>query len=705
MPVNKFGDSGDDTVIFTTNTSSTIGITLSQINNIFLRRDGANNATGDLNMGGHRIVNISSPSAAGDATSKSYVDSTTVSKTGDTMTGNLIMQIGDKPSLTLGCNDLRGGPGRVPKRFNLLLGNTSDLIQNQLGQPLTLQASNGIVLRVADSELAKFNSSNIAFHNDINMNERFINNLRTPENDGDAASKKYVDSLIGSSAPHITSTPTMTSNNTTINRLTYVSVASSMSVGQTRAWRAFTNEVVTPNSASSGSGWVSSAKDATPWIQMQYPSGIVITSFNIFVRNVVGRNITSWNVQGGNNPGGSEFTTLLAGSAANMQLNANNYYSFNIDNSTAYKVYRFNILSRSGGSDIGISLLQFNTSIITANGYTPMAANLNMNRHRVTNVLDPSFGSDAATKGFLERFIKSVDNLPVAELASLINSKIGDKFLDMKGSKIRNLGAPTASSDAATRLYVDNSIAAAVSGIAPSEPAASEDILSKSTADRTYLKLDGGSVMTGGLDMGRFGIRQLREPTVGSDAATKGFVERVSALNVKYEGATADINMQQHRIANLLDPREPQDCATKKYVDDIFADRLIGSFDLFMNVLSETHSPKEITIPLNSKVGNTIKLIFTISSTIRPPSASEDITAINRSTHFVTPFAVTDNISATEFFHSTILDLTIFSPDGHTKICHAFIKPFNTDSSSLNVTFATGTGNYIRRIKVDIYKN
>ena len=132
-----------------------------------------------------------------------------------------------------------------------------------------------------------------------------------------------------------------------------------------------------------------------------------------------------------------------------------------------------------------------------------MAANLNMNRHRVTNVLDPSFGSDAATKGFLERFIKSVDNLPVAELASLTNSKIGDKFLDMKGDKIKNPGAPTASSDAATRLYVDNSIAAAVSGIAPSEPAASEDILSKSTADRTYLKLDGTTVMTGNLDLGR----------------------------------------------------------------------------------------------------------------------------------------------------------------------------------------------------------
>ena len=59
------------------------------------------------------------------------------------MTGNLLMQVGDKPSISLGCNDLRGGPGRVPKRFNLLLGSTTDMIQNQVGQPITLQSTDG----------------------------------------------------------------------------------------------------------------------------------------------------------------------------------------------------------------------------------------------------------------------------------------------------------------------------------------------------------------------------------------------------------------------------------------------------------------------------------------------------------------------------------------------------------------------------------
>jgi hypothetical protein len=99
--------------------SSDIGLTLPQINNVFLRRDGANNATGDLNMSGRRVLNIPTPTEGQDAANKNFVDQTTVSKTGDTMSGNLILRVANNPSITLGCNDLRGN-----KRINLLLGGT-----------------------------------------------------------------------------------------------------------------------------------------------------------------------------------------------------------------------------------------------------------------------------------------------------------------------------------------------------------------------------------------------------------------------------------------------------------------------------------------------------------------------------------------------------------------------------------------------------
>ena len=46
-------------------------------------------------------------------------------------------------------------------------------------------------------------------------------------------------------------------------------------------------------------------------------------------------------------------------------------------------------------------------------------------------------------------------------------------------------------------------------GAAPVAPV--EDALPRSVADNTYVKVDGTSVMGGGLDMGRFGIRNVRD--------------------------------------------------------------------------------------------------------------------------------------------------------------------------------------------------
>jgi hypothetical protein len=164
------------------------------------------------------------------------------------------------------------------------------------------------------------------------------------------------------------------------------------------------------------------------WLQMQYPISIVITSFNIFVRNVLGLNISTWSVQSGNDT--STFSTLLTSST---QLNANNYYSFNIDNSVGYKVYGFNILTQTGGSDKCKSLLQFNRSNIMANAYFPMAANLIMNRNKIINIRDPVAGREVTTVGLLDQSLNSLENLPVNELTNTILGKIGDKHLDLKG--------------------------------------------------------------------------------------------------------------------------------------------------------------------------------------------------------------------------------------------------------------------------------
>src|SRR5688572_10053210 len=73
MPVDKFGhtDSGSMQRVVAG------GVTLTQVNNTFLRLDGTNALTGNLNLGGNTIVGLSTaytPSEDNDLTNKKYVD-------------------------------------------------------------------------------------------------------------------------------------------------------------------------------------------------------------------------------------------------------------------------------------------------------------------------------------------------------------------------------------------------------------------------------------------------------------------------------------------------------------------------------------------------------------------------------------------------------------------------------------------------------
>src|SRR6218665_1739315 len=148
MPVDKFGRTDSDS----TQRIVSGGVTLSQANSTFLRRDGSSTMDGDLNMNGKAI---------------------------------------------------RGLP------------NTSIMRNDE-----TVSWAQAVAL-VTD---AATNSSMI------------------PSSDRHLTNKKYVDERIV--AQYVTATPTMTSNETTINGFTYVTSASEYHTGDTVAfepWKAFQN--------------------------------------------------------------------------------------------------------------------------------------------------------------------------------------------------------------------------------------------------------------------------------------------------------------------------------------------------------------------------------------------------------------------------------------------------------------------------------
>jgi len=89
MPVDKFGRRFGD---MTQETSSS-DVTITQMSDYFLRRDGTNTTIGSINMTGNTLMNVSKPVANHDAANKAYIEENVdgVSKSGDTMSGDLNM--------------------------------------------------------------------------------------------------------------------------------------------------------------------------------------------------------------------------------------------------------------------------------------------------------------------------------------------------------------------------------------------------------------------------------------------------------------------------------------------------------------------------------------------------------------------------------------------------------------------------------------
>ena len=134
-----------------------------------------------------------------------------------------------------------------------------------------------------------------------------------------------------------------------------------------------------------------------------------------------------------------------------------------------------------------VSFEEVNENFLSRREEFPMETQLNMNHNSITNLKDPEFGGEAATKSYADKKL---------DLAG--GTMTGD--LDMGTKKIRNLGAPISSTDAVSAKFLQNFLT-------------------------NYLHYSGGT-MSGQIDMNNNKIINLPEPTEDNDAATKDFVEK-----------------------------------------------------------------------------------------------------------------------------------------------------------------------------------
>ena len=167
MPVDKFGRMSD------TKTKDT-GVSLTYINNNYIRSDGGTPVSGSIDMRGNTIYNVADPVNPQDVVTKVYVDNTKGS-------GVIGRKIGDAVSIKENL-DMRG----LYTVYNVKKPNNDNHIVDKK------------YVDEMDNLKSAFNLINEGYEarGSLYMRKNKLGGLREPTMDGEATTKKYVDNLV-----------------------------------------------------------------------------------------------------------------------------------------------------------------------------------------------------------------------------------------------------------------------------------------------------------------------------------------------------------------------------------------------------------------------------------------------------------------------------------------------------------------------------
>ena len=103
-----------------------------------------------------------------------------------------------------------------------------------------------------------------------------------------------------------------------------------------------------------------------------------------------------------------------------------------------------------------VSFEEVNENFLSRQEEFPMQTQLNMNHNSITNLKDPEFGGEAATK----KYVDDIETKLLSDVALELIKKIDIGEIDMKGERIINLGNPLYSSDAINTSYLHSFMSA-----------------------------------------------------------------------------------------------------------------------------------------------------------------------------------------------------------------------------------------------------
>ena len=107
-----------------------------------------------------------------------------------------------------------------------------------------------------------------------------------------------------------------------------------------------------------------------------------------------------------------------------------------------------------------VSFEEVNENFLSRQEEFPMQTQLNMNHNSITNLKDPEFGGEAATKTYVDATSSTIVSSTAASIATKLDLSGGKMLgsIDMNKNKIINLPEPTEKNDAVNMEFLDSKI-------------------------------------------------------------------------------------------------------------------------------------------------------------------------------------------------------------------------------------------------------
>ena len=395
MPVDKFGRMSD------TKTKDT-GVSLTYINNNYIRSDGGTPLTGSLDMKGNTIYNVADPVNPQDVVTKVYVDNTKGS-------GVIGRKIGDAASIKenldfMGKQKIKNLPDPV---------NDKDAVTKEYVDTTTVP-----FLKL---DQTKYNTKG-----DIDMGDQFtVYNVKTPIDDSHIVDKKYVDEMDN------------------------LKSAFSLKSG---GYKAKGNIYLKKNKLG---GLREPEQDNEPAtkkyvddLQTQY----IDKRGNVrFDRNI---NVGNNRIFAVKDPKKDYEATNKKYVDESITKRLEEEKDKFLPQDPATKEYVDEAVKQLAGGDI---LVSKEGVFIKANGHYRATAPLDIDNHKMENLRDPVDEKDAVNKKYIDGIVEDL-TLKQGLIRENGGFNLVDSYINMNFNNIRNVGNPIHGADAVSKNFVDKMI-------------------------------------------------------------------------------------------------------------------------------------------------------------------------------------------------------------------------------------------------------